>query len=74
MVVQKFGTAIGRLYLHGLVQVEVEETGTSVAQHVFHQLQRVSLCLIGLLCAPSHPDCLSLLTNDGRILRLGQRG
>ena len=74
VVVQKFGTAIGRLYLHGLVQVEVEETGTSVAQHVFHQLQRVGLCLICLFGTPSHPDCLSLLTNDGRILRLGQRG
>ena len=73
VVVKQFRTAAGPLYLHGLIQVEVKESGTSVAQHILHQFEGVGLQSIGLLCPPSHPDGLCLLSDDSGILRLCQR-
>ena len=68
VVAQQFGPTGCTLHLHRLVQVEVEKAGTSVTQHVLHQLQRVCLQLISLLGAPSHPDGLRLLSDDRRVL------
>ncbi len=70
MVSQQFATTIGALHLHGLVQIQVEQSGTTVAQYILHQLQGISLQGIGLLGTPSHPYTLGLWTYDGSILGL----
>ena len=72
VVVHQFRRGISTLDLHGLVQVEVEKTSLAIAQHTLQELQRVGLQTIGLLRAPSYPDLLGFLTNDGRILGLQQ--
>lgn len=74
VVVQQFSTSCCALHLHRLVQVEVEESGPSVAQHVLHQFEGVGLQGVGLLGAPAHPYLLCLLSDDGRVLGLCQRG
>ena len=72
MIAQQLGAATGALHLHGLVQIEVEETGTAVAQHALHELQGVGLQTVGLLGAPCHPHGLGLLADNCSILRLCQ--
>ena len=69
MIVQQLRTSRGSLHLHRLVEVEVEESCTSVAEHILHQFEGISLQLVGFLCAPSHPESLCLLSDDGSILR-----
>ena len=64
MVVHQFGTAHCTLHLHGLVQVEVEESCASVAQHVFQQLQCVCLQSVGFLGLPCHPYLFRFLSDD----------
>ena len=62
------------LNLHSLVQVEIEESGSSVVQHLLQQFEGISLERVGLFCLPTNPNLLSLLTYHGGILGLGQYG
>ena len=70
MVVHQFCSGIRTLHLHRLVQIQVEESGLAIAQHIFHQRQRICLQGISLQCAPSYPHLLCLLANHCRILGL----
>ena len=68
MIVEQFCAANSTLYLHGLVQVKVEEACATIAQHIFHQIEGVCLQFVGFLGAPTHPNLFSLLSDDGCIL------
>ena len=72
VIVQQLRATHGAHHLHGLVQIQVEETCTPVAQHIFHQIKGIGLKGISLFGAPSHPDLLSLLSYDRGILGLVQ--
>ena len=43
MIAQQLATTGSPLYLHRLVQIEVEKACTSITQHALHQLQGISL-------------------------------
>ena len=68
VVVHQFATTVSPLHFHGLIEVEVEESCPSVAQHIFQQLQGVRLQRICLLGTPSHPHLFGFLSNDRCIL------
>ena len=65
VVVHQFAGAYSTLHLHCLVEVEVEESCASVAQHVLQQLEGVGLQRVGLLCSPCHPHLFCLLSDNG---------
>ena len=70
MVSHQLSTSTCSLNLHGLIQVQVHKSCTPVAQHVFHQLQSISLHSVCLFRTPSYPYLLSLRANYCGILWL----
>ena len=50
--------------LHLLIQVDVEDTGLAVAQHIADHVERISLEVGSLLGKPSYPHLFCLLAND----------
>ena len=73
-VMHQLGATDGTLHFHGLVQIQVKEASPTIAQHILHQLQGISLQRVCRLGLPSHPDLLCLLANDGSVLGSRQYG
>ena len=60
-------SCLSHLHLHLLIQVQVKDTCTTIAQQVANHIQRITLQVRSLLGQPTYPHLVSLLTNDGRI-------
>ena len=61
------------LYLHILVEIQIEDTGLSVAEHIANDVEGVALQVRGFFGQPSHPYLIGLLSDDRGVGRSRQR-
>ena len=72
MVLQHIAETTGIEHLHLLVDVEVEQTCRTIAEHVLNDGQRITLQRGTWLKTPAQPQALGLGTNHGGVLRCRQ--
>ena len=68
-----FGSSPGFQHFHLLVDVQVNESGRSVRKHLFNHLQCVGLQRSRFVESPSHPQLFCFQSDDGCVLRFGNR-